>query len=179
MKMFYTTARVVVLSAFVLIYHVHAGEGDASGNINEQLKNALSFADTKTHGVFVIGGTLLANNPSLCAADNIALKSALETAGYAIGSCQADLSKLNYKEAGEHFVVNCLVREAGSALSAKGYSLDPLVTACDQLPEVVKNVFAPIVTQGVQVVTHPETLTIATLYMMNNVVIPYLENGTK
>ncbi len=172
MNKFCTTVHVVVLSLFVFTYHAQASESAVS----QQLKKALSVADTKTHGVYVIGGTLLANNTSLCAADNIALKSALETAGYAIGSCQADLSKLDYKEAGEHFVVNCLIREAGSVLNANGYSLNPLVTACDQLPDAVKVVVAPVVTKSVDIATHPEMLTIATLYLMNNVVIPYLES---
>jgi hypothetical protein len=173
MNIFRTTICFLALLMFVCAHQTHASQNGSQQQFNQQLKAALSVADKKTHGVYVIGGTLLANN---VAADNIPLRSALETAGYALGACQADISKLDYKDAGEHFVINCLVREAGSALSAQGYSFDPIVTACDQLPASVKVVVAPIVTKGVQIMTHPETITIATMYMMNNVVIPYLES---
>src|SRR6266404_8527024 len=103
----------LAISSLVFAYHANASESHLPQNLNEQLKKAFSVADAKTHGSFVIAGTFLANNPSVCAPDNIALKSALETAGYALGACKADLSKLDYRETGEHFVTNYLIREAG------------------------------------------------------------------
>lgn len=169
----------VVIFSLVCAHYAHASENSSQQKFNQQLKNALSVADAKTHSVYVVGGTLLASNPVVCAPDNIVFKSILETTGYALGACQADLSKLDYKEAGEHFVINCLVREVGTVLSAKGYSFDPLVASCNYLPARVKSVVAPVVTQGVQVATHPETITIATLYLLNNVVVPYLEKSKK
>jgi len=175
MNIFSAIFRVLIVAMFGCTC-VHASQNGSQQNLNQQLKSALSIADAKTHGMYVIGGTLLANN---VASDSIILKSVLETAGYAVGACQADILKLDYKQAGEHFVINLAVREVGSVLSAQGYSCDPLVAACNQLPAPIKTAVSPIVTRGVQIATHPETITIATLYMMNNVVVPYLESKMK
>jgi hypothetical protein len=171
MNTFRTAVYGLVTLMFMCAY-THASQNGSQQQFNQQLKSALHIANIKTHGVYVVGGTLLANK---VAGDNIPLKSAIETAMYAVGACQADISNLDYKQAGEHFVINLAVREVGSALAAQGYSLDPLVTACNQLPAPVKTAVAPIVTKGVQIATHPEAITIAALYMMNNVVVPYLE----
>jgi hypothetical protein len=171
--------QVLVVFAVVFVGNVRASEDGSKQTLDQTLNQAFTVAGAKTHGAFVMAGTFLANDVYVCAQGNIAGQAVLETAGYALGASNADFSKINYKEAGEHFFINYGIRKAGTELSKRGYSFDVAVKACDQLPVGVKDVVSPVVTNVVQVATHPETLTIATLYVVNNVVIPYLENNKK
>ena len=90
-----------------------------------------------------------------------------------------DLSTIDYKKAGEHFIINYGIRRAGVELNNRGYTLDPFINACDQLPAGLVDAVNPVIKPILQTVTHPQTLTLAAVYTLNNFVIPYFENGTK
>jgi len=141
-------------------------------SFGQVLKQGLGSAVLKTNNSkFIIASTFLADH----AEDSIIGKAAVETAGYVFDATNGDLSKINYKEAGEHFIINYGIRRTTIALNNMGYTLDPLVNACDQLPAGVGAAVNPVIKPILQAVTHPQTLTLATVYTLNNFVIPYFE----
>ena len=146
-------------------------QGDSSA-----LNKAVKFAVAKTHdSKFIIAGTFIADH----AEDSVFGKAAVETAGYALDMSKCDLSQVNYEDVGKHFIINYGIRRAGNVLNKKGYTLDPIVNVCDQLPVGVGIIVNPVVKPLIQTVTHPEALTLAALYTLNNVIIPYIENEQK
>ena len=167
---------VLVVCVIIGCHSIHASENEPAPTFGQVVNQGLKFAGTATtNSKFIIASTFLADH----AEDSIIGKSAVETAGYVFDVTNGDLSKVDYKNAGEHFIINYGIRRAGLALNKRGYTFDPIVNACDQLPVGVGVVVNPVVKPIIQTVTHPEALTLVTLYTLNNFVIPYLESGKK
>jgi hypothetical protein len=173
MNTFCTVLRVSVVLVVACVSNVN-GDNGSSKKFSQTLNQGFKFAVTTTHdSKFMIAGTFLADH----AENSILGKAAVETAGYALDSSKCNLSDVDFENVGKHFIINYGIRRVGNELNSRGYTLDPIVNACDQLPAGVSAVVNPVVKPLIQTVTHPEALTLAALYTLNNFVIPYLESG--
>lgn len=170
--------QLYVLAVLVCVYasNVSAVDNGLLQGFSQSLNQGLKSAATTTHdSKFVIAGTFLADHVE----DSIIGKAFVETAGYALDTSKCDVSNVDVESVGKHFIINYGIRRAGNALNSRGYTLDPIVNACDQLPPGVKETVTPVVNNIVQTVTHPEVLTLVALYTLNTFVIPYLQDNKK
>lgn len=175
MNTFCTVLRILVVLVVACVSNVN-GEDGLKQTFSQTLNQGFKFAVATTHdSKFIIAGTFLADH----AENSILGKAAVETAGYALDQSKCDLSQVDFENVGKHFIINYGIRRVGNELNRRGYTLDPIVNACDQLPDGVSTVVNPVVKPLIQTVIHPEALTLAALYTLNNFVIPHLESGNK
>jgi hypothetical protein len=99
-----------------------------------------------------------------------AKKAFIETVGHSL-----DKRDISSQEFAEHLFINYGIRKSSEILHDRGITADAALKKVDVLPEgMVRNIVNPVVEGAVEVATHPETLTVATLYVLSHYVIPAL-----
>jgi len=118
------------------------------------------------HNKFTITGTFVSDH--LASKNEHAKKAFIETVGRSF-----DKKDIASAEFAEHLFINYGIRKGSEILHDRGITADAALQKIDVLPKgVIRDIVNPIVEGTVEVATHPETLTVATLYILTHYIIP-------
>ena len=151
-------SRLFVATAMMIGAHLNAivNIGDVGSKLN--------------HTKFTITSTFVSDH--IAAKNEHAKKAFIETVGHSL-----DKRDINSQDFAEHLFINYGIRKGGELLADRGLLPDKkdILKKVDVVPNgIIRDIVNPVVEGTVEVATHPETLTLATMYVLQNYVIPSL-----
>lgn len=161
MNTFRTISRLLVATSVIFVGHMSAAITVADvANAPHQFK----------HHRFTVAGTFVADH--ITAKNEHAKKAFIETVGHSLD--RSDISKEDFVR---HLALNYGIRKGSELLNAQGITVDAALKKADVLPEgMVRDTVNSVVKTTAEVATHPETLTLVGMYVLQNVIIPALQS---
>lgn len=120
---------------------------------------------------FTVGGTFVADH--IASKNEHAKKAFIESIGHSL-----DKKDIKAEDFAEHLFINYGIRKGGELLADRGLLPDKkdVLKKLDVAPNgIVRDIVNPVVEGAAEVATHPETLTLVTMYVIQNYIIPLLE----
>lgn len=158
MNTFRTISRFLVATSVIFVSHMSAVITVAEAQ--NQLK----------HHRFTIAGTFVADH--IAVKNEHAKKAFIETVGRSLD--KHDISKEDFAQ---HLAFNYGIRKGSEFLNAQGITVNAALKKVDVLPEgMVRDTVNSVAKTTAEVATHPETLTLVAMYVLQNFVIPALSS---
>src|SRR5579872_756896 len=140
----------------------------------------IDFKDVK-HNVqkhqFTFLGTVASDH--FAAKNEHSKKAFIETVGHSFDKHRTTKEGMGHNEFAEHLALNYSIRKGKELLGARGLAVDKkaILKKMDVLPDgIARDLVNPVVEGAVEVATHPETWTLAAMYIIHQVILPALQD---
>ena len=159
-----------LFSRSLVVAMISIGTMSAVINFNDVKRNVQKHQ-------FTILGTVASDH--FAAKDEHAKKALIETVFHSADKHKEIKEGMGHNEFAQHLVLNYSIRKGKELLGDRGLAVDKkaILKKMDVLPDgIARDLVNPIVEGAVEVATHPETWTLAAMYLIHQLIIPALQD---